>query len=179
MPGLIVAPRRRRPAAAAMSVGAAIGLVFGRALGAALFIDQRLAVSDRDLIVVGVDFAEGEEAVTVAAVIDESGLQRRLDARHFRHTHVAPKLLTLRGLEVEFLDAIAAQNDYPGLFRMGRVDEHFVGHCKSREGAHAARSAPQRRERTVNCLLVGEGKGSGFPKAPNGTRSAGRSAPCG
>ena len=75
MPDFIVAPRRRWPAAAAMSVLAPIGLIFGRALGAAFFVDQRLPVSDRDLIVVGVNFAEGEEAVTVAAVIDERGLQ--------------------------------------------------------------------------------------------------------
>ncbi len=111
-----------------MPVRAPIGFILGRALGAALFIDQGLPVSDRNLIVVGMDFAEGEEAVTIAAVIDKSSLQRRLDARHFRQINVAPKLLTLRGLEVEFLDAIAAQNDHPGLFRMGRVDEHFVGH---------------------------------------------------
>jgi hypothetical protein len=43
-------------------------------------------------------------------------------------------LLALRGLEIEFFDAVAAQDDHPGFLRMGRVDEHFVGHCKSREG---------------------------------------------
>ena len=76
------------------------------------------------------DFAEGQEAVAVAAVIDEGGLQRRLDARYLGEIDVAAKLLAVGGFEVEFLDAIAAQDDHPGLLRVGRVDEHFVGHRK-------------------------------------------------
>ena len=172
---LIPAPRLRRAAIAAMPARTPIPivLIFGGALGAALFVDQGLPVGDRDLIVVRMNFAERQEAVAVAAVIDKGGLQRRLNARHFRQIDIASELFTLSRLEVEFLDAIAAQDDYPGLFRMRRVDKHFVGHCKSREGARAARSAPQRRGRTVNCLLVGEGKGSEIPNALNGTRSAG------
>ena len=74
------------------------------------------------------DFAEGEKAVAIAAVVDEGGLQRRLDARHLGQIDVAAKLFTVGRLEVEFLDPVAAQNDHPGLFRMGRIDEHFVGH---------------------------------------------------
>src|SRR6185312_14923969 len=50
---------------------------------ALFFLDQRLPVGDRNLIVVGMDFAERQEAMPVAAVIDETGLQRRLDARDF------------------------------------------------------------------------------------------------
>ena len=69
--------------------GAAVGFVVGGALRALLFVDQRLPVGDRDLIVVGMDFAEGQEAVAIAAVIDEGGLQRRLDARHLRQIDVA------------------------------------------------------------------------------------------
>src|ERR1700747_2862781 len=34
----------------------------------------------------------------------------------------------MRRFKVEFFDAVAAQNYHPGLLRMGRVDEHFVGH---------------------------------------------------
>ena len=41
----------------------------------ALFLQQRLAILARDLIIVGMDFAEGEEAVAVAAIIDEGGLE--------------------------------------------------------------------------------------------------------
>src|SRR5690606_38949322 len=41
-----------------------------------LFGEQRFAIFLRDLVVVGVDFAEGEEAVAVTAKVDESRLQR-------------------------------------------------------------------------------------------------------
>jgi len=68
---------------------APVGLVFGVALRASFLVDQRLPVGDRDLIVIGMDFAEGEEAVAVAAVIDEGGLQRRLNARHLRQIDIA------------------------------------------------------------------------------------------
>ena len=108
--------------------GAPVGLVFGVALGALLFVDQRLPVGDRDLVVVGVDFAEGEKPVAVAAIVDKGGLQRRLDARHLRQIDVAPQLFAVCGFKVEFLDAVTAQDDHPGFLRMGRVDEHFVGH---------------------------------------------------
>ncbi len=105
-----------------------IDLVIGGALRPLFLGNQGFPVGDRDLIVVGMDFAERQEAVTVAAVIDESGLQRRLNARHFRQIDIATELLTLGGFKVEFFDAIAAQDDHPGLLGMGRVDEHFVGH---------------------------------------------------
>ena len=54
-----------------------------------LFLEERLPVGDRDLVIVGVDFREGEEAVAVAAVVDEGGLQRRFDPRDLRQIDVA------------------------------------------------------------------------------------------
>ena len=74
------------------------------------------------------DFRERQEAVAVAAVIDEGRLQRRLDARDLGEIDVTAKLFAVGALEVEFLDAVAAQHHHPGLLRVGRVDEHFVGH---------------------------------------------------
>src|SRR3954453_14987149 len=50
-------------ARAAAAAGAAIRLGLGIAMGALLLVDQRLPVGDRDLVVVGMDFAEGEKAV--------------------------------------------------------------------------------------------------------------------
>ena len=44
-----------------------------------LLTQQGLAVSLGDLIIVGMDFAEGEKAVAVAAIIDEGRLERRFD----------------------------------------------------------------------------------------------------
>jgi hypothetical protein len=108
--------------------GAAVGLGLGGALGALVLGDQRLPVGDRDLVIVGMDFAEGEKAVAIAAIVDEGGLQRRLDPRDLGQIDIAAKLLTARRLEVEFFDTVAAQNNHPGLLRMGRIDEHFVGH---------------------------------------------------
>src|SRR5262249_50523384 len=115
-----------RSAPACPPPGSAVGLGLGGALRALVLGDQRLSVGDWDLVIVGMDFAEGQEAVAIAAVVDEGGLQRRLDARHLGQINVAAKLLTACGLEVEFLDTMAAQNNHPGLLRMGRIDEHFV-----------------------------------------------------
>ena len=54
------------------------------AMRARVFLDQRLPVGDRDLVIVRMDFRKGEEAVTVSAIVDERRLQRRFDARDFR-----------------------------------------------------------------------------------------------
>ncbi len=114
--------------APATPVGAVIGIGVGGAVVALFFLDQRLPVGDRNLVVVGMDFGERQEAVAVAAVIDEGRLQRRLHARDLGEIDVTAKLLAVSGLEVEFLDAVAAEHYDPGLLRMGRVDQHFVGH---------------------------------------------------
>ncbi len=46
-----------------------------------LFGQQRLAILDRDAVVVRMDLAEGEEAVPVPAIFDEGGLERGLHPR--------------------------------------------------------------------------------------------------
>src|SRR5690606_20309907 len=66
-------------------VGRGIVLVFFLFLAArvvGLLFQQGFAVRDRNLVVVGVDFAEGEEAVPVTAIFDERRLKRRFDAGH-------------------------------------------------------------------------------------------------
>jgi hypothetical protein len=97
-------------------------------MSALFFGDQRLPVGDRNLIVVRVNFAEGQEAVAVAAVIDEGRLQRRFDAGDFCEIDVTAQLASVGRLEVEFLDPISAQHHNPSFFRVGCIDEHFVGH---------------------------------------------------
>ena len=62
----------------------AVDFIRGCALGGLFLGDQSLPIGNRDLVVVRMNFAKGEKTVAVAAVIDKSGLQRRLDARHFR-----------------------------------------------------------------------------------------------
>lgn len=116
------------PVARSAAAGPSLDLVFGGTVGAFLLVDQRLPIGDRDLVIVWMDFGKGEKSVAVPAVIDERGLQRRLDPRHLGKIYVSAKLPAVSRLEVEFLDTIAAQHDHPGLFGVRRVDEHFVGH---------------------------------------------------
>ena len=103
-------------------------------MGAFVRLDQRLAIGDRNLIIVRVNFAESEKAVTVAAIFDEGGLQRRLYARDLGEVDIAAQLFALGGLEIKFFDAIAADHNDPGLFRVGGIDQHFVGHFGALDG---------------------------------------------
>ncbi|WP_461353969.1 hypothetical protein [Bradyrhizobium sp. USDA 4454] len=118
--------------AAAMT--AVLVLFLGLAMGALVGLDQRLTVGDRDLVVIRMDFAEGQEAVTVAAILDEGSLQRRLDARNLGEVNVAAQLFALGGLEIKLFDAIAADHNDPGLFRVGGIDQHLVGHFGTLDG---------------------------------------------
>nr|WP_312016249.1 hypothetical protein [Bradyrhizobium liaoningense] len=113
---------------AAAAVRAVLALFLGLAMGLLLGLDQRLPVGDRDLIIVGMDFAEGEEAVAVAAIFDESGLKRGFDPGDLGEVDIPAQLLALRGFEIKLFDAIAADHDDPGLFRVGGIDQHLVGH---------------------------------------------------
>jgi hypothetical protein len=119
-----------RPAAMA----AVLVLFLGLAMGALVSFDQRLTVGDRDLIVVGMDFAEGQEAVPVAAILNEGSLQRRFYARDLGEVNVAAQLFALGGLEIKLFDAIATDHDDPGFFRVGGIDQHLVGHFGALDG---------------------------------------------
>jgi hypothetical protein len=119
---------------AATVAGTVFGFFLGLAVSAFVGLDQGLTVGDRNLIIIGVDFAEGQEAVTIAAIFDEGGLQRRFYARDLGEIDVAAQLLALGGLEIKFFDAIAADHNDPGLFRVGGIDQHFVGHFGTLDG---------------------------------------------
>ena len=64
----------------------------------------------------------------------EPGLQRGFNAGDLRQIDVAPELLALGSLEIKFLDAVAADDNDPGLFRVGGVDQHLVGHFGTLDG---------------------------------------------
>ena len=87
--------------AAAAALAACRSLVFRRLGGAGaafllgLGLEQGLTVGDRDLIVVGMNFGKGQEAVAIAAVIDEGRLQRRLNARYLGEVDIASELLLI------------------------------------------------------------------------------------
>ncbi|WP_276578560.1 hypothetical protein [Bradyrhizobium sp. 191] len=112
----------------AAAVRAVLALFLGLAMGLFLCLDQRLPVGDRDLIIVGMDFAEGEEAVAIAAIFDEGGLERGFDPCDLGEVDIPAQLLALRRFEIKLFDAIAADHDDPGLFRVGGIDQHLVGH---------------------------------------------------
>ena len=78
-------------AAARSALGAlvAAAIVVLVAVRARLLLEQGLPVGKRDLIVVRMDFGKGQEAVPVAAIFDESGLQRRFDPGDLREVDVA------------------------------------------------------------------------------------------
>ena len=106
-----------------------VGLLLGLGLcflGLGLFAQQRLPVGDGNLVVVGMDFVEGEEAVAVSAVVDERRLQGRLDAGDLGQIDVAAQKLARGRLPIEFLNAPVAQHHDPGFLRVRSVDKHPV-----------------------------------------------------
>jgi hypothetical protein len=130
------AARVAMPRAAA--VGTIFGFFFRLAMRALVGFDQRLTVGDRNLVIVGMDFAESQEAVAIAAIFDERGLQRRLYAGDLGEVDIAAQLFALGGFEIKFFDAIAANHDNPGFFRVGGIDQHFVGHFGALDGGGRA-----------------------------------------
>ena len=87
---------------------AIVGLRFGLPLVALFLRDQRLPVSDGDLVIIGMDFRESQKSVAIAAIVHEGRLQGRFNARDFGEVDVTAKLLAVGAFEIEFLDAIAA-----------------------------------------------------------------------
>src|SRR5690606_29643080 len=75
-------------------------------VGLFLFAHQRFAVGDGDLVVVGVDFAEGQEAVAVAAIFDERRLQRGLYAGDLGEVDIAAQLAAALGFKIEFFELV-------------------------------------------------------------------------
>ncbi len=122
-------PRRRelRVARTAVTAGAVFAFFLGLAMGALVSLDQGLTIGDRNLIIVRVNFAEGEKAMTVAAVLDEGGLERWFYARDLGEVDIAAQLFALGGLEIKLFYAIAADHNDPGLFRVGASINILLG----------------------------------------------------
>jgi hypothetical protein len=131
---LTIATAARIAMARTPAIGAVLVLLFGLAVGAFVRLDQGLAIGNRNLVVVGMDFAEGQKAVTVAAIFDEGGLKGWLYASDLGEIDIAAQLLALGGLEIKLFYAIAADHNDPGLLRMGGIDQHFVGHFETLDG---------------------------------------------
>ncbi len=93
-----------------------------------LFAQQRVAVFLGDLVVIGVNFAERQEAVAIAAIIDESSLERRLHPRHLGEIDIPLELLALGRFEVKLLDPVSLDDGNAGFLPVPCVDQHAHGH---------------------------------------------------
>ena len=125
-----VAPAITTPAAAIaleFAFGTRVRLGVSFSLRGGFFVDQRLPVGNRNLIVVGVNFVEGQEAVAIAAIFDEGRLQGRFDAGDLCQINIAAQQFSGGRLVVEFFYPAIAKHHDPGLFRVGGIDKHLVG----------------------------------------------------
>ena len=95
------------------------GLFFGQ---------QRFPVLRRYLVIVGMDFAEGQEAVAIATEIHERRLQRRFYPGDFREVYVALYLLVFGRFEIELLNSVSLEHRHPCFFRVARIDKHARCH---------------------------------------------------
>ena len=117
---------------------------FGLLLG-----DQRLTVGDRDLVIVGMDFREGEEALAVAAIFDEGRLQRRLNARHLGEIDVSFERPLGGGLEIKFLDLCRRERrpgSPPGGWRRSACAWALNSPCERRLEQTVQRAGAPRRK---------------------------------
>ena len=94
-----------------------------------LHFQQALPIGNRDLVIIGVDFAKGQKAVSVAAVFDKCCLQARLYPDDLRQVDIALKLAFGRGFYIVFIKPIAVQHDNTRFLRVGAVDQHTFGHA--------------------------------------------------
>ena len=166
------------PPATTATAPAAFFVLLGLPLGLFVGLEERLPVGDRDLVVVGVDLAEREKPVPVAAILDERGLQGRFDARDLGEIDVAAELAAARRFEIEFLDLVSARYDNAGLLLMGGVDEHLVGHIElSKKGSPVVPGRAHRRDRSgwAGTAVAARWRG-GRGRIMDGRRTRARSA---
>ena len=125
--------------AAAFAIAVLIGAIHGIFPGACVDVvagvirrrflgRQRLAVGDGNLIIIGMNFAERQEAVTVSAILDERRLKRRLDAGYLSEIDISLELFFVRGLEIIMFEPATIEYDDAGFFRVHRIDKHTLGH---------------------------------------------------
>ena len=154
--------------------GALLGL--GLLGGGAVLLDQRAAVGRGDLVVIRVDLGEGQEAVTVPAVIHEGRLQRGLDPRDLGQVDVSGELPLVQCLEIKVFDLGSVRHDDPSFLGMRGVDQHFLCHESFFRAARAVRA---KAGRTWGCGLMRTrgGRRTGLrgrrPHGPRGSCPAG------
>jgi hypothetical protein len=118
---------------AAFGAGVFLGFLGGAQFGffgrmRSFLGQQRVTILLGDLVVIGMDFAERQEPVAIAAEVHECCLERWFDPGYFGEVDIALDLLVISGLEIKFLDAVAFEHRHPGFFRVARIDQHARCH---------------------------------------------------
>ena len=90
------------------------------------FAHQRFTVGHRDLIIVRVNFVEGQESVAIAAILDECRLERRLHPGHFGEIDISPQLFAVLTLEIEFFNPCSVDHHHTRFFGVSGVDKHLL-----------------------------------------------------
>jgi hypothetical protein len=75
-----------------------------------------------------VDFVERQEAVAVAAVLDERSLKAGFDAGYLGEIDISSELLAGLALEIEFFNPRSVHDDHTRLFGVCGVDQHLLRH---------------------------------------------------
>jgi len=101
-----------------LAFGAVVFLFLRARLGRHCSANSASRSGDRNAVVVGMDFAEGEETVAVSAVVHETGLQRGFHAHDAREIDVPFELLLRGGFEIEIVETVAADHRDPSFFRV-------------------------------------------------------------
>ncbi len=95
-----------------------------------LLTQQGGAVFDRDLIIIGMDIAKRQKAVTIPAKVHECRLQRGFNPHDLGQVDVTFELFSGGGFNVERIQMRSVNNDHPGFFGVGGIDKQPLYHRK-------------------------------------------------
>ena len=95
-------------------------LLLGRMLR--FLAQQCLAILFGDLIIIRMNFREGQETVAVTTIIDERRLQRGFDPGYLGEIDISLELPMFGRFEIELLNPTSLDDCHPGFFLVARVD---------------------------------------------------------
>src|SRR5690606_21726262 len=108
------------------------------------FAHRGLVGIDAGRVVLARDFLERQEAMAVAAVLDEAGLERRFDAGDAPLVDVALLLFPGRDLDVEIVEGLAIDDGHTQLLTLSCVDQHTLHFSGSFEALDRDRGCARR-----------------------------------
>src|SRR5690606_33853266 len=96
-----------------------------------LLLDQRFTIRDGELVIVGMNFVEGEKAVAITAIFHKGRLQRGFDPGHLCEIDIAFKLFFRNRLVIKFFKTGTFYYYDACLFLVRRVDQHTRSHTSA------------------------------------------------